>query len=92
MCLAIPGQIIEKQDDSAVIDMMGIERTASLALTPSAQVGDWVLIHAGFAIEVIDAEEAAQTIDIVRELGELAAEDLERNTAATNAVSTEAAS
>lgn len=76
MCLAIPGQIIEAHDSAATIDMMGVRRDISLSLTPTAQVGDWVLVHAGFAIEVIDAEEAEQTIEIVRELDELASEDL----------------
>ncbi len=76
MCLAIPGSIVTIQGTSATIDMMGVQRDISLALTPQAQVGDYVLVHAGFAIEVIDAEEAQQTIELVRELDELTEEDL----------------
>lgn len=76
MCLAIPGQIVDVRDSTATIDMVGVRRDISLSLTPSAQVGDWVLVHAGFAIEVIDAEQAEETIQIVRELDELASEDL----------------
>lgn len=76
MCLAIPGSIVTIQGTSATIDMMGVQRDISLALTPQAQVGDYVLVHAGFAIEVIDAEEARQTIELVRELDELTEEDL----------------
>lgn len=76
MCLAIPGSIVTIQGTSATIDMVGVQRDISLALTPQAQVGDYVLVHAGFAIEVIDAEEARQTIELVRELDELTEEDL----------------
>lgn len=77
MCLAVPGQIIELNDGvQATLDMMGVRRPVSLALTPQARPGDWVLVHAGFAIEVIDAESAVQTIDLIRELDELTAEDL----------------
>lgn len=83
MCLAVPGQIIELNDGAqATLDMMGVQRPVSLALTPQAQLGDWVLVHAGFAIEVIDAEDAAQTIDLIRELDELTAEDLGSTAAA----------
>lgn len=76
MCLAIPGQVVDVRDGAATIDMMGVRRDISLSLTPSARIGDWVLVHAGFAIEVIDAEQAEETIQIVRELDELASEDL----------------
>lgn len=76
MCLAIPGSIVNIQGASATIDVMGVKREISLALTPQAQVGDYVLVHAGFSIEVIDAEEARQTIELVRELDELTEEDL----------------
>lgn len=76
MCLAIPGQVVDVRDGAATIDMMGVRRDISLSLTPSARIGDWVLVHAGFAIEVIDAKQAEETIQIVRELDELASEDL----------------
>ncbi|WP_308616514.1 HypC/HybG/HupF family hydrogenase formation chaperone [uncultured Enorma sp.] len=76
MCLAIPGQVVDVRDGAATIDMMGVRRDISLSLTPSARIGDWVLVHAGFAIEVIDAKQAEETIQIVRELDKLASEDL----------------
>lgn len=77
MCLAVPGKILEIRDDAqASVDMMGVTRDASLRLTPDAQVGDFVLVHAGFAIEVIDAEQARETIDILRDLEELEADEL----------------
>lgn len=76
MCLAIPGAITDIDGTTATIDMLGVTRQISVALTPGAQQGDWVLVHAGFAIEVIDAEEAERTIELVRELDDLATEDL----------------
>lgn len=85
MCLAIPGSIVNIDGTSATIDMMGVQREISLALTPQAQVGDYVLVHAGFAIEVIDAEEARQTIELVRELDELTEEDLTGTGASSSA-------
>lgn len=81
MCLAIPGAITDIDGTTATIDMLGVTRQISVALTPSAQQGDWVLVHAGFAIEVIDAEEAERTIELVRELDELTTEDLSAHTA-----------
>lgn len=81
MCLAIPGAITDIDGTTATIDMLGVTRQISVALTPSAQQGDWVLVHAGFAIEVIDAEEAERTIELVRELDELTTEDLSAHAA-----------
>ena len=72
MCLAIPAQITQLLDDNlAVIDSMGVSREISVDLTPQAQVGDYVLVHAGFAIEVVDAQYAQETIDLVKEFPEL---------------------
>lgn len=77
MCLAVPGKIIELHDGAqATIDMMGATREISLRLTPDAQPGDYVLVHAGFAIQAIDAEEAARSEDLFRELEELEADEL----------------
>ncbi len=76
MCLAIPGAITAIDGTTATIDMLGVTRQISIALTPAARLDDWVLVHAGFAIEVIDAEEAERTVELVRELDELATEDL----------------
>lgn len=69
MCLAIPGKILEINDDNlAKIDFDGITKTASLDLVPKAKINDYVLIHAGFAIEIIDKNEAQKTLDLVQEL------------------------
>ena len=73
MCLAVPGKITELHDNAqATIDMMGVTRDISLRLTPEAQVGDYVLVHAGFSIEIVSEEEAQQTLDLIREFPELA--------------------
>ena len=78
MCLAVPGNIIAfTSEHSATVDMMGVQREISTALTPDAQVGDYVLIHAGFSIQVISPEEARQTIEIFQEIPELVGEELD---------------
>ena len=92
MCLAIPALITEKKSDNlATAEILGVTREVALDLTPQANVGDYVLVHAGFAIEVIDAEQAEETIEIVRELDELASEDLGLNASAYQAASSQAA-
>lgn len=78
MCLAIPAKIQTiGKDGRATVDMMGITREASLRLVPTAQVGDYVLVHAGFGIQVIDEAEAAETIDLLRQVPALMDEDLD---------------
>ena len=72
MCLAMPAQIIEMKDDNMVeVNILGVTRDASIDLTPQAQVGDYVLIHAGFAIEVVDPQYAEETLELVRQFPEL---------------------
>ena len=76
MCLAIPAQITEIKDGtSAEVDILGVKRTIAIDLTPTAQLGDYVLVHAGFSIEIVEEEEAQKTLDLIREFPELA--DLE---------------
>ena len=77
MCLAIPAKVTQIGADSlADVDILGVKRQVSLDLTPQAGVGDYVLVHAGFAIEVVDEQFALETIELIREFPELAAEDL----------------
>ena len=77
MCLAIPGKIksIESQMDGLVrmakVSFDGIIKEASLELVPDAKEGDYVLIHVGIAISVVDEEEAKLTFDYLRQIGEL---------------------
>jgi hydrogenase expression/formation protein HypC len=65
MCLAIPAKIISIQDKEAVIEIGGIRREASLWLTPEAMVGDYVLLHTGYAIAVLDEDEARETLELI---------------------------
>ncbi len=76
MCLAIPALITKLEEDNmATVDILGVTREISLDLTPAAQVGNYVLVHAGFAIEIVDEEYAKETIDLIREFPELAGEE-----------------
>jgi hydrogenase expression/formation protein HypC len=68
MCLAVPAKIIDRVDMLATVDISGVTRKISLMLLPEAKVGDFVLVHAGFAIETIDEEEAKKTMDLLKEL------------------------
>ena len=73
MCLAIPAKITElKEDRLATVDILGVKRDIALDLTPQAQEGDFVLVHAGFAIEVVDEQFALETIELVKQFPELA--------------------
>jgi len=68
MCLGIPGQVVSLLDDGlARIDVSGVRRDVSVAFTPEAEPGDWVLIHVGFALARIDEEEARATLDLLAE-------------------------
>jgi hydrogenase expression/formation protein HypC len=67
MCLAIPSRIIEINNGMAVVDVEGVRREASLLLLEHPKVGDYVIVHAGFAIHTIDEEEARETLKILRE-------------------------
>ncbi|MFH1169857.1 MAG: HypC/HybG/HupF family hydrogenase formation chaperone [Chloroflexota bacterium] len=71
MCLAIPALIKSINGQQAEADIDGVTRQVSLQLTPEAQVGDYVLLHTGYAISVIDQEEAAETLKLLRELSEV---------------------
>lgn len=70
MCLAIPAQIKKIDGTQAVADIEGITREISLELTPEAKVGDYVLLHTGYAIGIINAEEAEETLKLLKEMRE----------------------
>ena len=73
MCLAIPAQVKSiNENNLATVDILGVTREVALDLTPSAEVGSYVLIHAGFAIEVVSEEAAQETLDLIKEFPELA--------------------
>ncbi|SPD73030.1 Hydrogenase expression/formation protein HypC [uncultured Desulfobacterium sp.] len=67
MCLAVPSKIIQVDDKMATIDIDGVRRNASLMLLDEVKVGDFVIVHAGFAIHKIDEESALESLRILRE-------------------------
>ncbi len=84
MCLGIPGQIVEISDPAqlrAKVDVDGVRREVSVALLgldgpEGAQVGDWVLVHVGFAMAKIDEAEARETLDALKALGDMYEQEL----------------
>lgn len=82
MCLGIPGQIVEFVDETnhlAKVDVNGVRRNVNvgLVLPDGLKINDWVLVHVGFAMSIIDAEEAAQTMEFLRTLGGELEDELE---------------
>jgi hydrogenase expression/formation protein HypC len=80
MCLAVPGEVIEVIGDdplwrSARVSFGGVVKSISLACVPEAGVGDFVLVHVGVAISVVDAHEAAETLTYLRMMGEMDGRD-----------------
>jgi hydrogenase expression/formation protein HypC len=67
MCLAIPAKIVNIEDSMGTVDMAGIQKKVSLILLEDAQVGDYVIVHAGFGIHKIDEEAAMESLRILRE-------------------------
>lgn len=69
MCLAIPALVVARlPDEEALIDAGGVEKRVSLALVPEAAVGEYVIVHAGYAISRLDAEEAQRTLALFAEM------------------------
>lgn len=69
MCLGIPGRVVALGPEGmAEVDFGGVRRAVSLALCPEAAVGDWVLVHVGFAIQRLDPQEAEERWELLREL------------------------
>ena len=70
MCLAIPARIVELLDgDQCRVELGGVRKEISLALVDGAAVGDYVIVHVGYALTKLDAEEAAQTLALIAEAG-----------------------
>jgi hydrogenase expression/formation protein HypC len=83
MCLAVPGRLVSVMGDDPVmrtgrVDFGGIVKEINLAFVPEARVDDYVLVHVGFALTVIDESEAAQVFEALREMGELLEADANR--------------
>jgi len=81
MCLAVPGRIIEIDGANARVDFGGITREANISLVPEAAVDSYVLVHAGFAIQVLNEAEAEETLSLFRQLAEALEDDSDRGAA-----------
>lgn len=76
MCLAVPGKIITIEEADVTfrngrVDFAGIVKSVNLAYVPEAKVGDYVVVHVGFALSIVDEAEARQVFDYLRDMGEL---------------------
>jgi hydrogenase expression/formation protein HypC len=74
MCLSIPGQVVSINEEIAKISVGGSEVEAGIQLLEEVEVGDFVLVHSGFALQVISEEEAEKMLEVIRELDEVADE------------------
>ncbi|MGD0353994.1 MAG: HypC/HybG/HupF family hydrogenase formation chaperone [Dehalococcoidia bacterium] len=70
MCLAVPVKIISIEGEQAEVDIGGVGRKVSITLTPEARVGDYVLLHTGYAINVLNEEEAQETLNLLERMVE----------------------
>ena len=71
MCLAIPAKVVTMERSMAKVDMMGNERVVSIVLVPEVQIGEYVLVHAGYAIGIIDDESAKETEELLLEVAKV---------------------
>jgi hydrogenase expression/formation protein HypC len=73
MCLAVPGQVVSIEDDpmrTAIVSFSGVTKSVSLAMVPEAQVGDYVIVHVGFAISRLDEAAARRSLELYRTMAE----------------------
>ncbi len=77
MCLAIPAKIksIDEKNMMGEVDILGVTRNVALDLVPKAQIDDYVLVHAGYGIEIVDEQFAQETIDLIKQFPDLIADD-----------------
>ncbi len=78
MCVGIPMKLVEIKGDLGVVEEAGVSREVGLSLLDSPQVGQYVIVHAGYAIELIDPDEAQETIELLRRAGLLDEKGLPR--------------
>ncbi|MCD6452528.1 MAG: HypC/HybG/HupF family hydrogenase formation chaperone [Acidobacteria bacterium] len=69
MCLGIPMLVVEREGDFGTCEVSKVKRKVNFALLPEAVAGDWVIVHAGFAIERVNEKEAEETLKLLSELG-----------------------
>lgn len=69
MCLAVPSQVKSIEGQYAEVEIGGVSRKVSIALTPEVKIGDYVLVHTGYSITVLDEDEARETLKLFNEIG-----------------------
>jgi hydrogenase expression/formation protein HypC len=75
MCLAVPMKVISKNETSGIAEMSGVKREINFMLLPEAKIGDYVIVHAGFAIQRLNEGEAHKTLELFKEIAELGDKD-----------------
>ena len=70
MCLAVPMELVERAGDHGVGEIDGVRTRVMLTLTPEAKTGDFIIVHAGYALAIVDEAEALQTLELLRQLKE----------------------
>lgn len=88
MCLAVPMKLISREGETGKVELGGIQREISLMLLPEAEIGEYVVVHAGFAIQKLDEKDAQETLRILKEMGDLN-ESVAQNIEGTNQTSSE---
>jgi len=76
MCLAVPAKIKSIKNSTANVEISGVTYEASLMLTPEAKIGDYVILHAGFAIQILDQQEAEETLKLFEDINQATKEEL----------------
>ena len=71
MCLAVPMKLIDIEDKKGTVELSGVRKKANLELLDEVAIGDYVIVHAGFAIQKLDEEEAEKTLSLLRQMAEL---------------------
>ena len=71
MCLAVPMKVISRKQTVGIAEIAGVKKEISFMLMPEAKIGDYVIVHAGFAIQILNVEEAEKSISLFREMADL---------------------
>jgi hydrogenase expression/formation protein HypC len=77
MCLARPAKVKSIDGDKAIVDVSGVQREASVMMTPKVKVGDYIIMHAGFAIQILDTKEAEETLKLLEEIAAAAQDSVD---------------
>jgi hydrogenase expression/formation protein HypC len=67
MCLAIPGRLVQKEGTKGTVDLGGLNKEIDLTFVPEAEIGEWLIIHTGFGLEIISEQDAKETIELLQQ-------------------------